>query len=76
VTVPPPEDVALPRSSLAPILEQALAEAARKGLRSDAVTPFLLRRLRAEGGDRVVTANRALLRRNARVAARIAAAAH
>jgi pseudouridine-5'-phosphate glycosidase len=76
VTVPPPEDVALPRSELAPILEQALAEAARKGLRSDAVTPFLLRRLRAEGGDRVVTANRALLRRNARVAARIAAAAH
>jgi pseudouridine-5'-phosphate glycosidase len=74
VTVPPPEDVALPRSSLAPVLEEALAEAARKGLQSDAVTPFLLRRLRAEEGDRIVTANRALLRRNARVAARIAAA--
>ena len=76
VTVPPPEDVALSRSVLAPVLEQALSEAARKNLRSDAVTPFLLRRLRAEGGDRVVTANRALLRRNARVAARIAAAVH
>ena len=76
VTVPPPEDVALPRSELAPVLEQALAETDRKGLQSDAVTPFLLRRLRAEGGDRVVTANRALLRRNARVAARIAAAGH
>ena len=76
VTVPPPEDVALPRSELAPVLEQALAETDRKGLQSDAVTPFLLRRLRAEGGDRVVTANRALLRRNARVAARIAAAVH
>lgn len=75
VTVPPPDEVALSRSSLAPVLEEALDEAARRDLRAEAVTPFLLRRLRALEGDRIVTANRALLRRNARVAARIAAAA-
>jgi pseudouridine-5'-phosphate glycosidase len=74
VTVPPPDEVALSRSSLAPALEEAVDEAARRDLRAEAVTPFLLRRLRALEGDRIVTANRALLRRNARVAARVAAA--
>ena len=49
-------------------------ETARRDLRAEAITPFLLRRLRALEGDRIVVANRALLRRNARMAARIAAA--
>jgi pseudouridine-5'-phosphate glycosidase len=72
VTVPPPDDVALPRPTLAPTIERALADAADQGLRADAVTPFLLERLRQIEGDRIVDANCALLRRNARVATRIA----
>lgn len=74
VTVPPPADAALPRSALAPVIEQALAEAAERSLRAADVTPFLLRRLREMKGEQIVATNRALLRRNARVAARIAAA--
>ena len=49
-------------------------EPVRRDLRAEAITPFFLRRLRALEGDRIVVANRALLRRNARVATRIAAA--
>lgn len=72
VTVPPPEDVALPRPTLEPTIERALADAAEQDLRADAVTPFLLERLRQIEGDRIVEANRALLRRNVSVATRIA----
>ncbi len=72
VVVPPPEDAALPRPMLEPTIERALADAADRDLRADAVTPFLLERLRQIEGDRIVEANRALLRRNARVATRIA----
>ena len=74
VTVPPPADAALPRSALDPVIEEALADAAERSLRAAAVTPFLLRRLREMLGEQIVATNRALLRRNARVAARIAAA--
>ncbi len=72
VTVPPPDDVALPRPTLEPTLERALADAADQDLRAAAVTPFLLERLRQIEGDRIVDLNRALLRRNARLATRIA----
>jgi pseudouridine-5'-phosphate glycosidase len=72
VTVPPPADAALPRPTLEPTIERALADAADRDLRADAVTPFLLERLRQIEGERIVEANRALLRRNARVATRIA----
>ncbi len=75
VVVPPPEEVALPRPTLEPTIERALADAADRDLRAAAVTPFLLKRLRAIEGERIIDANRALLRRNARVATRIAHAA-
>jgi pseudouridine-5'-phosphate glycosidase len=75
VTVPPPEEVAFPRPTLEPTLERALADAADRDLSAAAVTPFLLERLRQIEGDRIVEANRALLRRNARVATQIAHAA-
>lgn len=74
VTVAPPDAVARPRSALEPTIEQALRDAAEQNLRADAATPFLLKRLRTIEGDRIVEANRALLRRNARVAAQIAQA--
>jgi pseudouridine-5'-phosphate glycosidase len=72
VVVPPPEDAAIPRPTLEPTIERALADAADRDLRAEAVTPFLLERLRQIEGNRIVEANRALLRRNARVATRIA----
>jgi pseudouridine-5'-phosphate glycosidase len=72
VTVPPPDDAALPRPGLEPTIERALSDAARRELGASAVTPFLLERLRQIEGERIVEANRALLCRNARVATRIA----
>lgn len=74
VTVPPPDEVALPRDALEPTIEQALADAAERDLRAGAVTPFLLRRLRELEGESIVTANRSLLARNARLAAEVALA--
>jgi len=72
VTVPPPDDVTLPRPTLEPTIERALTDAAHRELEAAAVTPFLLKRLRQIKGERIVETNRALLRRNARLATRIA----
>ena len=72
VTVPPPDDVALPRPTLEPTIERALSDAADRDLSASAVTPFLLERLREIEGERIVETNRALLCRNARVATRLA----
>jgi pseudouridine-5'-phosphate glycosidase len=55
-------------------LERALAEAAEQRLRGREVTPFLLDRLRELSQGRSLTANVALLRNNARVAAALAGA--
>lgn len=57
-------------------LGEALAAARAEGVRGRAVTPFLLDRMRAITGGESVRANLALLRHNARVAARLAAALH
>jgi len=72
VTVPPPADAAIEPSVLAPVIDEALVDAAEQDLRAGALTPFLLDRLHTLLGDQILTTNRALLRRNARVAARIA----
>lgn len=55
-------------------LETALSEAATRGIRDRAVTPFLLDRMRALTGGASVRANVALLRHNAQLAAALAAA--
>ena len=49
-----------------------MAEAAAQGLRSAQVTPFLLTRIAELTGERSLRANLALLKNNARVAAKIA----
>ncbi len=74
VTVPPPARVAIPTTVLMPALEEALQEAERQGIAAEALTPFLLARLRERLGSRVLQANLALLEQNAIVAARIARA--
>ena len=74
VANPIPAADELPREACERALESALAEAAERGLRGREVTPFLLERLRALTGGATVTANLALLRNNARVAAELARA--
>ena len=76
VAVPIPAEAEIPAAEIAPAIEQAVAEAAARGLRSAAVTPFLLTRLAEITGERSLRANLALLKHNARVAAEIAVALH
>ncbi|MEM1126702.1 MAG: pseudouridine-5'-phosphate glycosidase [Bacteroidota bacterium] len=74
VTVPPPEATALPPEVVQPAIDQALAEAEAQGLRSAALTPFLLRRIATLTDGRALATNVALLEQNARIAASIARA--
>lgn len=74
VTVPIPPAAEIPAREIAPLIERALAEADERGLRSAAVTPFLLARVAELSGERSLRANIALLQNNARVAAQIAVA--
>jgi pseudouridine-5'-phosphate glycosidase len=73
VTVPPPEEVAIPRKDIQGAIEQALREVRDRRLRGQEVTPFLLQRISELTGGASLRANLGLLRRNAEVAAQIAA---
>jgi pseudouridine-5'-phosphate glycosidase len=74
VANPIPEADEMPRELYERALGEALAAAERERVRGRAVTPFLLDRMRAITGGESVRVNLALLRNNARVAARLAAA--
>lgn len=74
VTVPVPADMEIPAAEIEPAIAQAVAEAEAHGLRSAAVTPFLLTRIAQLTGERSLRTNLALLRNNAAVAAEIAVA--
>lgn len=73
VANPIPADAEIPRETIVPFVEQALAEAAARGVAAKAVTPFLLQRLFELTAGRSLAANIALVLNNARLAARIAA---
>ncbi len=64
----------VPRAVWEPALEEALADASRRGIRGRALTPFLLDRLRVLTDGATVFSNRALLVNNARLAGRLAVA--
>jgi pseudouridylate synthase len=70
--VPPPREAELPRALIEAAIDQALDEARTSGVSGRAVTPFLLAAVARETGGRALTANIALLRRNASIAARVA----
>ncbi len=70
--IPAADEIA--RETLLPVIEDALAEATRKGISAKAVTPFLLDRIFHATNGASLAANIALVRNNARLAARIAAA--
>jgi pseudouridylate synthase len=74
VTVPIPSVDEIAAAEIEPVIVQALAEAEAQGLRSAQVTPFLLERIGRLSGARSLEANIALLKNNARVAAKIALA--
>lgn len=74
VCVPCPAEEALGQGVIRDALEQAEAEAAQKGITSQALTPFLLARLSELTGGATLGANLALLRHNARIAAELAKA--
>lgn len=74
VSVPIPFEDQIPATEIEPVIAQALHEAELRELRSAEVTPFLLSRIAELSGTRSLTANLALLKNNARVAAEIAVA--
>lgn len=74
VANPIPGSDEMPLELYARALRHALDDAVTEGIRGRAVTPFLLERMRAVTGGESVRANLALLRNNARVAAKLAAA--
>ena len=69
---PVPEADALPADEMDRIIRAAVAEARAQGISKKDVTPFLLGRLVELTGGRSLAANIALIRNNARLAARIA----
>ncbi|MEL6571071.1 MAG: pseudouridine-5'-phosphate glycosidase [Pseudomonadota bacterium] len=64
----------IPTSELAPVIGQALREAEAQGIAAKAVTPFLLGRIFELTNGKSLTANIALVRNNARLAAKVAVA--
>jgi pseudouridine-5'-phosphate glycosidase len=74
VANPIPEADALPADVIERAIAAALADAAAQGIAGKAVTPFLLARIEALTEGRSVTANLALARNNARLAAALATA--
>lgn len=74
VANPIPEADEIAAETLAPVIEAAIAEAGAKGIAAKAVTPFLLDHIFQATGGRSLTANIALVKYNARLAARIARA--
>lgn len=72
VTAPIPEEHALPQAQVDAAVRQALAEA--DAISGPRVTPWVLARVAELTGGESVSANRALLINNARIAARIAVA--
>lgn len=73
VVVPPPSETAIPADQMEAIIRQAVDEARLSGITGSRVTPFLLQRVNQLSGGSCLRANLALLRNNARIAAKIAA---
>jgi pseudouridine-5'-phosphate glycosidase len=74
LAVPAPEADALPRSEVEVQVARAVEAAAREGVSGAALTPYLLRALGEATSGRTMRANVALLRNDARVAAKVATA--
>ena len=71
---PIPAAQEIPAGEIAPAIDQALADAAARGIAGKSVTPFLLASIAEATEGRSLSANIALVENNARVAAEIAIA--
>ncbi|MES2068711.1 MAG: pseudouridine-5'-phosphate glycosidase [Pseudomonadota bacterium] len=71
---PVPAAEAMPKEEIDAITQQALQEAAQRGVAGKAVTPFLLDRIKQLTGGRSLATNIALVKNNARVGAELAIA--
>ncbi len=69
---PIPKDAEIPAGELAPVIAQAQADATVHRITGKGVTPYLLQRIFELTEGRSLTANIALVRNNARLAAKIA----
>lgn len=76
VSNPVPEMFAMPKADIDSITEQALGEADKDGIKGKAVTPFLLNRIKQLTEGRSLVTNIALVKHNALVGAKLAAAMH
>lgn len=74
VANPIPVEAEIARAEIMPVVEQALSEAAARGIAAKAVTPFLLQRIFELTEGRSLDANIALVLNNARLGAAIAGA--
>lgn len=74
VSNPVPAVDAMPKAEIDAITEQALAEAAQRGITGKQVTPFLLGRIKDLTAGRSLATNIALVKHNARVGAALACA--
>ena len=72
VANPIPQEAEIAATELAPIIAKALFDAEKHRITGKAVTPFLLQRIFEQTDGRSLTANIALVRNNARLAAQIA----
>ena len=72
VTVPVPDEFAIPPSEMNGFIDQALEEMELKGIKGAASTPFLLSKVSELTGEKSMRSNIALLKNNARVAGEIA----
>ena len=71
---PIPIEAEIPRETLRPIIEAALVSAKANGVTGKAVTPFLLDQVVKATENQSLTSNIALIRNNAKLAAKIARA--
>lgn len=74
VLQPVPKDSAIPAAEIEEMITSAVAEAKAKNIHGPSTTPFLLERVNALTAGRSMTANLALLKNNALLAAKIAQA--
>jgi pseudouridine-5'-phosphate glycosidase len=76
VANPPPTAQAIASAEMESVVAQAVEDAARRGIRGAAITPFLLAAVQQATGGRATAANVAVLVANARAGAGIACALH
>lgn len=73
VAAPIPEGDALDEASMAAVIDQAITDMNRKGVKGKETTPFLLARIAEQTGGESLRANVQLVMNNARIAGQIAA---